>query len=1707
MRVGARTEEIDSALAKLGTNAKRLDGDFKKLGNTPIAQAAKKSFDELQGTIKNITDAQQRLADRSQLAAKGIDALGGPARLTRSELDQMAKTIERGLDAFRALGQQAPRELQKVSAAVHAQQRALADLAKPSVIGQIGANIATTAAGFVTGQAIIGGLQAVADAFVQATKGSIEFASHLDDLSKSTNIGVEALQELGFAGKRVGLDLDSVAGLVGQLAKRLGTGDEGAVGAIQALGLNFQQLKGLAPDLLFQTVAEAVARIQDPLQQAAIGSQLFGKQFESAIRLANDGLTQTRQAARDAGAVLGKEAIANLDAFGDKVGDIALSLKVLTAEGVTPLISELHQLFTETGNISSFFGLLKSGVEVALEPITRSIRLLRLLQATIGRGGPAEQPPVEQPFVGPQQAGAQLITNAELIANRLKALRAGALEPLTAAQRANIASLKEWGVSEKEIADLVGVSQAAVHRYADALNKSKAAQDKFNEAMVELTAASGGFGTIIDGIAGDTQEAVKFFLKAGVSQSVLATAFGLSAVEVKALATQMEVLAKITDLEIGATEGLAEGLGKIGKAEVELLPQLKARLDVLEKIQKLEEVRPGQITVEALPGADVESLGRLKASLEQAQKFGKEVDSLAAAFAQLAQVSGDTFGGIVRDIGIVLNAFSLARKAVEAFAAAETKAGKLAALVSGAGALAAATGTGSPGSAIAGGAVVGAQLGEAIAGPIGAAIGAAAGAILGAIRSIFHKPEWKKLQHDIGRDLGVGISDALAQSLEVDSKKFGRQVTESLHLDEIINAAGGIGDFGIDKAIARVRDLFTFLDQGRLTVNQVGQEFDKVFAQLLPEAVEKGTGLASAALVDLIVLAKEKGLKSENLDKFIQDQLGGVITGLQAALKTGPLAGQGAATGFGAAIAAAFAGLQERGVPILQIFKQLQPLLVAFEQKLKAAGLSGGAAFDQIARLGGIAKQFAPALDGVDGIRQALAGLANTGLLSQEAFAGLAAQVGATFDRLTAKGVSGDDALKLMQPTLQTLFELQERFGVSVDAATQKLIDQAKAAGLIGDQFKGPQERMIDGLTRIADILTAIAQKLGADIPNAAQSAATAISGNLGTAAGNLPADLSGAAQAGVDQATRIIGSGFVVEINGQLVQVGQGLKDGLATGAKVGSDLVSSEMDRLIKLVNDKIASGDIKTLTVPVDVNLPTGGFRISPNEVPKFPDTTGPLVTGLQTLDGTIGQVTTSLGTFASVATTTATESGAAFTQISSQVAGAFTGAAAQAEADVKQAAFTSSLAFQPVEAAASHAAQTMTSVFGAVPPTVTAEFHLDGDLHTIFARLVTDAEDAAGKVTDAISDIAPAGGVTIPIKLTLQGGVDLSRIQTLFSRQVFGSTGGVVTTSGIQHFAAGGTVRPVVGRPDEDRRRVHPFADGGRVIAFPSRMGTDTVPAMLTPGEVVLTQAQQRVLIETMGQAPPLGGRSAQVIRSLFGSRAVSAGTSIQRGDRIQSFASGGIVHSLRQSLTQIFGGAHVHAEDALTLAETSHHLSVWSPASWTEVVRQQISSSVGGPVDRSISDTIQHFAQGGQVLNGVSGQESGSGQVVALPLTVHLEAPPIDHTPHRVLPFVKDESLFALRNIQYFASGGTVLPFLRRGSDTVPAMLTPGEVVLNRRQQEELRSSIGGSVHVAVDARGAWFDGRGVEELAKRLTEELGAGRSFSKFKTLVQRVG
>jgi hypothetical protein len=74
---------------------------------------------------------------------------------------------------------------------------------------------------------------------------------------------------------------------------------------------------------------------------------------------------------------------------------------------------------------------------------------------------------------------------------------------------------------------------------ADELKKLIAEEERWALIMAELNSAGGHWSETLEGINGQVVEAVKFYLEAGVAQGTLATAYGLTATQVKAISSAL----------------------------------------------------------------------------------------------------------------------------------------------------------------------------------------------------------------------------------------------------------------------------------------------------------------------------------------------------------------------------------------------------------------------------------------------------------------------------------------------------------------------------------------------------------------------------------------------------------------------------------------------------------------------------------------------------------------------------------------------------------------------------------------------------------------------------------------------------------------------------------------------------------------------------------------------------------------------------------------------------------------------------------------------------------------------------------------------------------------------------------------------------------------------------------------------------------------
>jgi hypothetical protein len=216
-------------------------------------------------------------------------------------------------------------------------------------------------------------------------------------------------------------------------------------------------------------------------------------------------------------------------------------------------------------------------------------------------------------------------------------------------------------------------------------------------------------------------------------------------------------------------------------------------------------------------------------------------------------------------------------------------------------------------------------------------------------------------------------------------------------------------------------------------------------------------------------------------------------------LDTLKISSQGAADALSASVGAAFSKLVDAGVPVLDVVDQLEPVVSELGASFQSAGFEGSTAFQQLQATMALAKDeiAGPAITAVTGLGNVLAGLSNTGLLTQDMFSGLTGQITSTFGTLIAGGADGETALRLMQDPLQTVYELSQEFGFAVDESTQALVEQAKEQGIVGEKFKSVQKQMLDATNKLVSAIERLANSFTGSLARQAEAGARSVQRSL----------------------------------------------------------------------------------------------------------------------------------------------------------------------------------------------------------------------------------------------------------------------------------------------------------------------------------------------------------------------------------------------------------------------------------------------------------------------------------------------------------------------------------------------------------------------------------------------------------------------------------
>jgi hypothetical protein len=192
--------------------------------------------------------------------------------------------------------------------------RSLKDFQRSGKEAGEGFNIASLVEGGLIIEGITKGLEFVGEGFKSAAEHitewvatSVEAAHAAYLLSGALGIPVQELEGLQFAAKIAGVDTETFTTSIQKLNKSLGeaaTSGGKPADAINLLGLSVKKLTSQSLDKTFKDIADKVSQIKNPMEQATIVCDLFGKSGQKLTPLFNEGATGI-QAAIDKAKELG----------------------------------------------------------------------------------------------------------------------------------------------------------------------------------------------------------------------------------------------------------------------------------------------------------------------------------------------------------------------------------------------------------------------------------------------------------------------------------------------------------------------------------------------------------------------------------------------------------------------------------------------------------------------------------------------------------------------------------------------------------------------------------------------------------------------------------------------------------------------------------------------------------------------------------------------------------------------------------------------------------------------------------------------------------------------------------------------------------------------------------------------------------------------------------------------------------------------------------------------------------------------------------------------------------------------------------------------------------------------------------------------------------------------------------------------------------
>jgi len=371
-------------------------------------------------------------------------------------------------------------------------------------------------------------------------------------------------------------------------------------------------------------------------------------------------------------------------------------------------------------------------------------------------------------------------------------------------------------------------------------------------------------------------------------------------------------------------------------------------------------------------------------------------------------------------------------------------------------------------------------------GKVGKAVGGLLGGIIGGLFKKA-KTEAEKFQEQVnGLVKSVSkwgdISEDTAKKIAEDTKEMEGCVAVSKNYADVLRDVG-ITQKSINDQWNRASAILQHYNSGLLDASDASQAAGESFTQLLDSAVKFGTE-GSAAMVGFINQVKASGLEVKEVTDYINEQLGVVKGGTMNAIQGLEAMAGSVGTNVEALgrlenqTLAVYNAMIANGASYSEVMASLGGVLDSMLKKYEELGIEGSAGIQELLKIREVTEANKGLFDAMEGNLAVLNALANTGSLTQQTFTDAAVSATSYYNQMMEAGLTSNQALTQMGPTLERLRYLAKEHGLEIDDTTQALIKQAEEQGILGEQQMSMQDTLMAGFG-------AIIEAIGGEIPDA----------------------------------------------------------------------------------------------------------------------------------------------------------------------------------------------------------------------------------------------------------------------------------------------------------------------------------------------------------------------------------------------------------------------------------------------------------------------------------------------------------------------------------------------------------------------------------------------------------------------------------------------